>query len=155
MQIICKLPELPKRKADLRKLLFVVLMSSLAPAKANLWVPYWYDEEVISHYDPIWIRKNGNKVVVEVMRDLFAVQTTAAGKEYFSFTSVIEYDCDAETYTRKSVQSWSKSMATGDQVGEIIGGFTENEKILPRTMSSTLFAIICGRRIVQAIPFKK
>ncbi len=88
------------------------------------------------------------------MRDLLAVQITAAGKECLSFASVIEYDCDAETYTRKSVQNWSKSRATGDQVGEIIGGFTENEKILPRTMSSTLVAIICGRRIFQAIPFK-
>jgi hypothetical protein len=72
-----------------------------------------------------------------------------------SFTSVIEYDRDAETYTRVSVQNWSKSRATGDQVGEVVGGFTENEKILPRTMSSALFAIICGRRIVQAIQFKK
>jgi hypothetical protein len=153
MQIICKPPKLRKRIAIVRKMLFVVLMVSFSPSSANLWVPYWYDDEVVSHYDLIWIRTDGNKVSVEVMKDLFAVQTTAAGKQYLSFTSVIEYDCGAETYTRKSVQNWSKSRATGDQVGEIVGGFVENEKILPRTMASELFAVICGRRIVQIIPF--
>jgi hypothetical protein len=95
MQIICISPELPEPLVIFRKMLLIVLMFSLAPAKANLWVPYWYDDEVISQYDPIRIKKDGNKVVVEVIRDLLAVQNMAAGKQYLSLTSVIDYDCDA------------------------------------------------------------
>jgi len=131
------------------RLLFVFLVLACNPALANLWMPYWYDEELTNYYDPIWVKKNGNLVEFEVLTDLLAVQTTADYKQYLSYISVLEYDCIAETYTRKSVSNWSKPFAGGEQVGEMIGGFSQDIKILPRTMASELFAIICGRRLVQ------
>ncbi len=129
-------------KKTVRTLCFAVMYSYSNYVWAEFWLPYWYGDGFISHYDPTSIQKVGDEAQVEIMTDRERI-LYAAQREYKSTTTIEKIHCKNKTFSMLSMQTWSEQMATGKIVYSNYEPFAVDMEISDGTNAAALYRILC------------
>ncbi len=128
----------------MKKLVFIILISSLLNVQASNWIQYGTDGKGDRYFaDKTSIRKKGNGIFELWSKIILKRERMIYGKYYSYMLEKIFLSCSAETYGLRNSLYYNKKNDIVYDSGNLYGN---SKPIIPDSIGATLFNALCYGR---------
>jgi hypothetical protein len=128
----------------MNKFILVVLLIITSNSASAEWRVVGKTDMTFHYYDPMTLRKNGNKAKMWDLTD-YIVAKKESGKEYKSVKMQSEYDCVEYQHRPIYAVTYSENMGDGQIIANLDGDKNWKPPV-PGSVIEALLKIACGKK---------